>query len=136
MSSRVTPVVEELVPVPDPEQVGERLAGLPFRLWLDSAAATSRLGQFSFITADPELVVRSRGRQVEIVDRRGDARPHEGDALATVRHLLAPFAQSRIEDLPPFQGGAAGYIAYDWGRVLERLPSPRYDDIGLDDVAL
>lgn len=136
MSSRVSPIVEELVPVPDPEQVCERLAGLPYRLWLDSAAATSRLGQFSFVTADPELVVRSRDRQVEIVDRRGDSRAYDGDALAAVRHLLAPFAQSRIEGLPPFQGGAAGYIAYDWGGVLERLPAPRYDDIGLDDVAL
>ena len=136
MFNRVTPVVEELIPAPDPEQVCEQLAGLPYRLWLDSAAANSRLGQFSFITADPELVVRSSDRQVEIVDRRGSARPHEGDALNAVRHLLAPFAHSPIDGLPPFQGGAAGYIAYDWGRVLERLPSPRYDDIGLDDVAL
>jgi len=136
MSSRVTPVVEELVPVPDPEQVCERLAGLPYRLWLDSAAISSRLGQFSFVTADPELVVRSRDRDVEIVDRRGESRRHDGDALAAVRHILAPFTQSRIDGLPPFQGGAAGYIAYDWGRVLERLPAPRYDDIGLDDVAL
>ena len=136
MSSRVTPVVEELVPAPDPEQVCEQFAGLPYRLWLDSAAATSRLGQFSFITADPELVVRSRDRQVEIVGRDGRSRSYEGDALAAVRHLLTPFAENRIEGLPPFQGGAAGYIAYDWGRVLERLPAPRYDDIGLDDVAL
>ena len=136
MSSRVTPVVEELVPVPDPEQVCERLAGLPYRLWLDSAAISSRLGQFSFVTADPELVVRSRDRDVEIVDRRGESRRHDGDALAAVRHILAPFTRSRIEGLPPFQGGAAGYIAYDWGRVLERLPAPGYDDIGLDDVAL
>ena len=132
----MTPIVEELVPVPDPEQVCERLAGLPYRLWLDSAAATSRLGQFSFVAADPQLVVQSLDREVEIVDRRGGSRPYEGDALAAVRHLLTPFTHNRIEGLPPFQGGAAGYIAYDWGRVLERLPAPRYDDIGLDDVAL
>ena len=132
----MTTVVEELLPVPDPEQVCERLSGLPYRLWLDSATVTSRLGQFSFVTADPELVVRGRDRAVEIVDRRGESRHHEGDALAAVRDILAPFAQTRLDGLPPFQGGAAGYIAYDWGRVLERLPSPRYDDIGLDDVAL
>jgi para-aminobenzoate synthetase component 1 len=38
--------------------------------------------------------------------------------------------------LPPFQGGAAGYIAYDWGLTLERLPAPRYDDLALPDVVL
>ena len=36
--------------------------------------------------------------------------------------------------LPPFQGGAAGYLAYDWGRVLERLPAPRHEDLALPDV--
>jgi hypothetical protein len=41
-----------------------------------------------------------------------------------------------VPDLPPFQGGAAGYLAYDWGRVLERLPAPRHDDLALPDVVL
>ncbi len=37
--------------------------------------------------------------------------------------------------LPPFQG-AAGYLGYDWGLVLESLPAPRIDDLALDDVVL
>ena len=32
--------------------------------------------------------------------------------------------------------GAAGYIAYDWGEVLERIPAPRYDDLAIPDVVL
>ena len=31
---------------------------------------------------------------------------------------------------------AAGYIAYDWGLALERLPAPVYNDLGLDDLVL
>jgi para-aminobenzoate synthetase component 1 len=38
--------------------------------------------------------------------------------------------------LPPFQGGIAGYLAYDYGGVLERLPAPRYDDLNLPDAVL
>jgi para-aminobenzoate synthetase component 1 len=53
-----------------------------------------------------------------------------------VRSFLAPFASEALPDLPPFQGGAAGYIGYDWGLALERLPAPAYDDLGLDDVVL
>ena len=41
-----------------------------------------------------------------------------------------------VPGLPPFQGGAAGYVAYDWGLTLERLPAPRYDDLGLPDLVL
>ncbi|HET7296146.1 MAG TPA: aminodeoxychorismate synthase component I, partial [Gemmatimonadales bacterium] len=36
----------------------------------------------------------------------------------------------------PFQGGAAGYIGYDWGMMLERVPRPRYDDLAVPDVQL
>ena len=38
--------------------------------------------------------------------------------------------------LPPFQGGAAGYIGYDYGAVLERVPPTRYDDLAVPDVVL
>ena len=131
----MVPVVHELTPVPDPEEVCARLVGLPYRLWLDSAATASRLGRFSFLMADPPLVVRSHGAQVTIHDRRtGEERRHAGDALDAVETILRPFVAPPLEGLPPFQCGAAGYLAYDWGRTLERLPAPRYDDLALDDV--
>jgi para-aminobenzoate synthetase component 1 len=72
--------------------------------------------------ADPIAVVRSKGPDVDVV--------------SSVRALLAPHRRDPIAGLPPFQGGAAGYIAYDWGRVLERLPPSRYDDLALPDVVL
>ena len=47
--------------------------------------------------------------------------------------LLERCRAETIPGLPPFQGGVAGYIAYDFGAVLERLPAPRYDDLALPD---
>ena len=48
---------------------------------------------------------------------------------------LAPFGDPRRSrrrrSLPPFQGGAAGYIGYDLGRTLERMPASRYDDLAI-----
>jgi para-aminobenzoate synthetase component I len=41
-----------------------------------------------------------------------------------------------IPDLPPFQGGLAGYVGYEYGRRLERIPAPRHDDLHLPDVQL
>jgi len=116
------PFVEELVPPPDPATCCERLAGLPHRLFFDSALRDPRLGRYSYVTADPFEVVRSEGRQA--------------DPLAKVRHILAPFASQPLPGLPPFQGGAAGYVAYDWGLELERLPAPEHDDLGLRNVVL
>jgi para-aminobenzoate synthetase component 1 len=58
------------------------------------------------------------------------------NALSVVRALLAPFETEPIPELPPFQGGAAGYIAYDFGAKLERLPAPRFDDLAIPDLVL
>ena len=86
--------------------------------------------------ADPWARVRSTAALTEHVDRRRTVAGSGGDALSATRQLLAPFAATTITGLPPFQGGAAGYIGYDWGRVLERLPSPRYADLDVPDVML
>jgi para-aminobenzoate synthetase component 1 len=129
---RFVPFVEELVPAPDPARCCEWLAGLPYRVFLDSASRGARLGRYSFLSADPVAIVRSKGRTTEI---DGALLP-SGDALDALRALLAPFAADPLPHLPPFQGGAAGYLAYDWGRVHERLPAPRHEDLGVPDVVL
>ncbi len=50
----------ELTPPPDPVTCVERLAGLSHRVFLDSAAIGPRLGRYSFVTADPVMVIRTR----------------------------------------------------------------------------
>ena len=131
------PVVEELVSSPDPVRCCELLDGLPYRLFLDSATTDTRLDRYSFLTADPVVVVRSKGTHTECLDLLGGTqRTVTGDALQAVGALLAPYAVEPLPGLPPFQGGAAGYVAYDWGRVTERLPEPRHDDLALPDVVL
>jgi para-aminobenzoate synthetase component 1 len=131
------PLVEEIIPAPDPAACCEALEGLPYRLFLDSASAGSRFGRFSFVTADPVAIVRSRGAETECLDLiNGTQRAAPGDGLVALRQLVAPHSAEPVTDLPPFQGGAAGYVAYDWGLTLERLPAPRYDDLGLPDLVI
>src|SRR3954471_17708158 len=83
---RFVPWVEEILPAPDPARCCERLAGLPYRLFLDSADSGTRLGRYSFLTADPVAVVRSKGALTECVDLpSGTVRPVAGDALTAIR---------------------------------------------------
>jgi para-aminobenzoate synthetase component I len=131
------PTIEELVPAPDPIECCERLEQLPYRLLLESAARETRLGRYSFLTADPVFIVRSRGAHTDIVDcMSGATTTTNEDALAGVRRLVAPHRFPSVPGVPPFQGGIAGFIAYDWGLTLERLPEPRFDDLGLPDTLL
>ena len=136
------PLVEELVPAPDPVSACAAVAGMPYVLFLDSAThahardAAAR-DRYSFLAADPAIVVRCKAGRAERLDARDGSRtPVEGHGLMEIRRLLEPFAAEPLAHLPPFQGGAAGYIAYDWGSVLERLPTPRYDDLSIPDLVL
>ena len=68
------PLVEELMPAPDPEEVFLRIASLPHCLFLDSAMRHPRLGRYSFLAADPFDFVQS---------------PADGsDALATLAQRM------------------------------------------------
>jgi para-aminobenzoate synthetase component 1 len=116
------PLVEELAPAPDPARTCEQFLGQPRLLFLDSAADRARMGRYSFLAAAPVAVVHRKGRGTG------------GNALAELRALLEPHRTDPVAGLPPFQGGLAGYLAYDFGAVLERLPAPRYDDLNLPDA--
>jgi para-aminobenzoate synthetase component I len=135
-------LVDNLGTAGDPIEVVSRFLDLPYLLFLDSAtgatlaAESHQLGRYSFLSADPARVVRSKGRVTEL---GGPGQPWariDTDPLVAVRDLLAPFARAPVFGLPPFQGGAAGYVGYDYGATLERLPAARYDDLAIPDVVL
>ena len=140
------PLVEELLPAPDPARCCALLEGLPYRLFLDSGGAAARLARYSFLTADPVAVVRSKGARVERVTLPAGGTVAEpvaepftsGDVLEALRETMGDEAGvPPIEGLPPFQGGAAGFLAYDWGEVLEpSVTPPRHDDLALPDAVL
>ena len=136
--------LRELPRVPDPARLVLRLreGGLPW--WLDSALESRRLGRFSFVGADPYLVVRARGTEAWLECRR-DVRPdlapgrstRVGDPLELVRSLLPsrPAVSSCLSALP-FVGGAVGYWGYELAARIESIPLVARDDLGLPDLAL
>jgi para-aminobenzoate synthetase component I len=136
MTAEFKPLVEPLAGTLKPADACQRFADLPYVLFLDSAAADHPDAHYSFLTADPACVVRSKGNVTEIWRHAGQWTPAQGDALTVARALLPAQPIEPIDGLPPFQGGIAGYIGYDWGAVLEQLPRPRFDDLGIPDVVL
>ncbi len=113
----------------DPVAAVRRLKRLANLTFLDSAMAHPTLGRFSFVAADPfgSFVVDGGGASWngEPVDlSAAPGRSAGAKALADLKARLARYRQPSVPGLPPFQGGAAGYVGYDFGRMLERLPTP------------
>jgi para-aminobenzoate synthetase component I len=116
------PLVEELLPAPDPEEVFLRLAARPHCLFLDSAMREPCLGRYSSVAADP----------FEFWRIAADG----SDALAVLAKRVGQFHAERLPELPPFQGGAAGLFGYDLGRGIENIPAPAGDEFGVPALAV
>ncbi len=120
-------VVAEAAAGVDPPTVFTRLAAGRHVLFLDSAladagtgtapAAAPLLGRYSFVAVDPihSATVACGG------DATRDARGLE-EALAGIRGVLGDLACPTIPGLPPFQGGVAGFAAYECGLLRLGLP--------------
>ncbi len=141
------PLVEELLPVPRPEDVLLRMARLPHCLFLDSAMTHPTLGRYSFLAADPFDFVESPAdgsNALGVLEQRlrkvsqnsgADILVCPRQSMETGRQECLPHL-SAVDGLPPFQGGAAGLFSYDLGRSLERLPTPKADEFGVPALAV
>ncbi|MDH5284950.1 MAG: aminodeoxychorismate synthase component I, partial [Gemmatimonadota bacterium] len=117
------PLVEAIDPDLTPVAAAEHFLGQPHLLLLDSASDPARLGRHSFLAAAPVRVIHQKGG----ADRT---------ALQHARGLLTELRREAVPGLPPFQGGLAGFLSYDYGALLERLPPHRHDDLALPDAVL
>lgn len=110
----------------DPFEAARRLADLPGLVFLDSAmrpealGVHAALGRWSYVAADPHRLFTVRDGRAFV-----DGEPLDEAPLDALRRLLAVVPRADEDaDLPPFAGGAIGFVAYDFGRRLERLPAP------------
>src|SRR6266436_5751100 len=107
---------------------------------LESVEGGAVRGRYSIIGLEPDLIWRTVDGRAEINraarDRRGRFAPCNEGPLAALRTLIA---ESRIElpdALPPMAAGVFGYLGYDMVRLMEELPPPNPDPIGIPDAML
>src|SRR6516165_6516240 len=115
-------------------------AARPLSFLLESVEGGAVRGRYSIIGLDPDLIWRTVSGQAEInraAQRRADGfTPCDRAPLAALRALIA---ESRVElpdVLPPMAAGIFGYLGYDMVRLMEELPQPNPDPIGIPDAVL
>ncbi len=127
----VVPVVQELTSdTVTPFTVYSRLAAHgrnPFLL--ESVEGGERAARFSFVGADPFRIVEVRGGTVFV-----DGESRSGDPVAELRRATDLGTVAPVDGLPPFAGGAMGYLGYDAVRLVEDIPASGRDEGGLPDA--
>lgn len=108
----------------------ERLS--PYSFLLESVEGGEKVARYSFLGYDPQVIVRSRQGKVTIESEIGTKELDE-PMLSVLRRLAGRHIPVRRPEMPPFLGGAVGYLGYDAVRWFEEIPDRHPDDLGLDE---
>src|SRR5687767_1833338 len=114
--------------------------GKPMSFLLESVEGGDTRGRYSIIGLEPDLVWRTQGAKAEINraarNKPDGFSPCPQPPLQALRALLKESRISLPEKLPPMAAGVFGYLGYDMVRLMEELPPPNPDPIGIPDAVL
>ena len=133
----VVPVVKRVMAdMLTPVSAFLRIAGKqPHAFLLESVEGGEKVARYSFLGARPHMVLRCRAGAVWI-DENGVSRREELPPLDAMRRHAGRYVPVKVDDLPPFAGGAVGFMGYGAVRWFERLPDAHEDEVGIDDAVL
>ncbi|HUR43961.1 MAG TPA: aminodeoxychorismate synthase component I [Aestuariivirga sp.] len=111
--NRDAPYVREIV-YWEPSRLAERLRGQKHLTLLESVLRQEHLGRYSFLACNPSLTLTAESGRAFL----DGVIQHEAP-LKLLDRLLSEHRKPHVQGLPPFQGGFAGFIAYEFGKSLE-----------------
>jgi anthranilate synthase component 1 len=101
---------------------------------LESVEGGEKIGRYTFLGADPFLIVTATGDRIEI-RHNGRTSRRRGNLFEVLPELTSRFRPAGGEGLPPLTAGAVGYIGYDLVRLIEpRVPRFRKNDVKTPDA--
>ncbi|MGE3976581.1 MAG: anthranilate synthase component I family protein [Nitrospira sp.] len=99
----------------------------------ESGNGEGAMGRYSYFGINPYQTLHGKGDTFVCRSMQGhmDSGPSPFQRLS---HLLHHQRIIRPPDVPPFFGGAVGYVSYDLARQFERLPCLAIDDLVVPDM--
>ena len=112
------------------------MGDVPYSYLLESVEGGERQARYSFLGGAPSLIFKSKGRRVTLISRDKKEKTFDTarDPLFELEKLLKRYRQAPVKDLPPFSGGAVGYMGYDVVRFIEKIPDKNKDVLGIPDA--
>ncbi|MGM9927977.1 MAG: anthranilate synthase component I [Bacillus sp. (in: firmicutes)] len=90
---------------------------------------SGRGGRYSMIGINPFAVLEGWNDHLCITYQDEHTERIQGDPLQGMKQWMQRYEISHKENIPDFQGGAVGFITYDYVRHIERLPTVAKDDL-------
>lgn len=122
-------VIEELILEDSIEEIFDRFYQQEHCFFLDSSMEHARLGRYSYLGANPFLILSSKGEEIQIEDMvKKECQRFLGNPYEALRSLMKPYEAYSSETFP-FTGGAVGHFSYDFcheinkNRALHSMPA-------------
>jgi anthranilate synthase component 1 len=129
------PVYQELLmDLETPLSFFRRLERDRYSFLLESVEGSERWARYSFLGTRPHRIFKARGTKVEIVEN-GKVETVVSDApLDLLAELLGSYRTVTVPGLPPFVGGALGYVAYDAVEHFHQITNHKKDPLGMPEI--
>ena len=129
------PVYEELLmDLETPLSFFKRLERDQYAFLLESVEGSERWARYSFLGTRPQRIFKARGKRVEIIEQ-GECKQLTAEApLKVLEDLLKDCRAVTVPGVPPFFGGALGYVSYNAVEQLHEIPNNKKDPLGLPEI--
>ncbi len=101
---------------------------------LESIGESQNTSRYSFIGRNPFLTFKSTGDNITVTDYSGKTTNYTAPPMEELEKLINKYKAPKLDSIPPFNGGAVGYFAYDIIRMYENLPNIPKDDLQIPDM--
>ncbi|OGQ81871.1 MAG: anthranilate synthase component I [Deltaproteobacteria bacterium RIFCSPLOWO2_12_FULL_60_19] len=125
---------ELLMDLETPLSFFKRLERNEYAFLLESVEGSERWARYSFLGTRPYLVFKSRGKEVEIVENGGKREFAADEPLRVLEGLLREYRPVAVDGVPPFFGGALGYVSYDAVEQFHDIDNAKKDPLGMPEI--
>jgi anthranilate synthase component 1 len=129
------PIYQELLmDLETPLSFFKRLERDRYAFLLESVEGSERWARYSFLGTRPYRVFKARGSEVEVIEG-GKSRRFSSEApLKALEQLLKNCRPVNIPGVPPFFGGALGYVSYNAVEQFHQIRNGKKDPLDLPEI--
>jgi anthranilate synthase component 1 len=125
---------ELLMDLETPLSFFKRLERDRYAFLLESVEGSERWARYSFLGTRPHRIFKAHGNRVTIIEN-GKRQVRLSDApLKMLEELLKDCRPVPVPGVPPFFGGALGYVSYDAVEQFHEITNDKKDPLGMPEI--
>ena len=118
------------IPELTPNEICNLLSDKEYPFFLDSGEYLDKIGRFSFWGFDPVFLFAYKNNKIIYNDFK-DKKILKKEPFQYLKEIFFQIKTDNKNKTFPFQGGMVGFLSYELGKYIEKLPDTRIDDYNI-----